>query len=344
MTETTPNLNLPYILPSQAMKHITHNEALQLIDAATHAAVAATLATPPVTPSEGSLYMVDAAASGPWTGKSGKLAFFIDGAWIYLAPRAGWRAWFATDGRTRIFDGTNWIDPLANPVVDELGISTTPDATNRLAVSSEASLFNHAGTSHRMKLNKQSAGDTASLLFQSNWSGRAEIGLLGSDTLQFKTSPDGGSWAVGLEIGSNGVVHMPGRPMASATLAAGTLSLTAGALVGFDTLTLSQGGFALGSALSSGHGNTLIVPTDGIYAVSVRAVLQASGTGALALAVNGAAAALSWKTSAATAALATQAFSGLVALAAGDALAFVSAGSLSLQTGGEAYELALQRL
>ena len=35
MSETTVNLELPYILPSQAQKHVTHNEALQRLDALT---------------------------------------------------------------------------------------------------------------------------------------------------------------------------------------------------------------------------------------------------------------------------------------------------------------------
>ena len=29
MPDITPNLALPFILPSQAQKHVTHNEALQ---------------------------------------------------------------------------------------------------------------------------------------------------------------------------------------------------------------------------------------------------------------------------------------------------------------------------
>jgi hypothetical protein len=34
--DQTPNLKLPYILPSQAQKHVTHNEALRLLDAVVH--------------------------------------------------------------------------------------------------------------------------------------------------------------------------------------------------------------------------------------------------------------------------------------------------------------------
>jgi hypothetical protein len=344
MTDTTPNLNLPYILPSQAMKHITHNEALQILDAATNAVITATLAAPPATPVEGALYLVATSATGDWTGKDGKLAFFIDGAWIYLSPRAGWRAWFATDARTRIYDGAAWADPLASLIVDRLGVSTTPDATNRLAVSSEASLFNHAGSSHRMKLNKQASTDTASLLFQSNWSGRAEIGLLGSDTLQFKASADGGTWKIGLELSGDGVVRMPERPIASATLTAAAHTLASGDLIGCDALTIVQGAIALGATLAGGRGKPVIVPVAGLYAVTLRATSQSSAAASLALAVNGTASSLRWSTGAAMSTAAAIGLSGIVQLSEGDALALVAGGSLSVQTGPADYELALHLL
>ncbi|MET3611876.1 hypothetical protein ABID16_000181 [Rhizobium aquaticum] len=344
MTDTTPNLKLPYILPSQAMKHITHNEALQILDAATNALIVATLTAPPASPVEGALYLVAASGTGAFAGKDGRLAFFIDGAWIFLVPRAGWRALFAADGRTRIFDGTSWVDPLASPVMDRLGVSATPDATNRLAISSEATLFNHAGHSHRMKLNKQASADTASLLFQSNWSGRAEIGLLGNDALQFKASPDGSSWTVGLEIGGDGIVRMPAQPLVSATLASASHTLSAGNLVGFDTMSVMQGGFALGSTLSGGRGKPLIVPAAGLYMIAMRANLQATGAASLAVAVNGTASSLGWSASGATSPVATASVTGILSLGAGDAVALMAGGPLSLQTGPAAYELSLRLL
>ncbi|MBB3144845.1 hypothetical protein FHS21_001246 [Phyllobacterium trifolii] len=33
MDQTTTNLKLPYIAPSQAQKHVTHNEAIRALDA-----------------------------------------------------------------------------------------------------------------------------------------------------------------------------------------------------------------------------------------------------------------------------------------------------------------------
>jgi hypothetical protein len=58
MSETTANLELPYILPSQAQKHVTHNEALQRLDAVTQLTVTASLATPPSDPEEGTCYHI----------------------------------------------------------------------------------------------------------------------------------------------------------------------------------------------------------------------------------------------------------------------------------------------
>lgn len=76
----------------------------------------------------------------------------------------------------------------------------TADATNRLAISAPASLFNHAGAGHQVKLNKAAATDTGSFLFQTGFSGRAEFGLTGSDDFQIKVSGDGAAWFTALQL------------------------------------------------------------------------------------------------------------------------------------------------
>ncbi|MDH7784876.1 hypothetical protein QBD01_000876 [Ochrobactrum sp. 19YEA23] len=78
--------------------------------------------------------------------------------------------------------------------VSMLGIQATADTVNRFAVSSAASLFNNAGAGHQIKLNKQAATDTASLLFQTSWTGYAEMGLNGSCNFSIKVSDDLGTW------------------------------------------------------------------------------------------------------------------------------------------------------
>ncbi|MBS2268064.1 DUF2793 domain-containing protein, partial [Salmonella enterica subsp. enterica serovar Typhimurium] len=55
--DQTPNLQLPYIAPSQAQKHVTHNEAIRALDALVQLCVASrTLKEPPAEPREGNRY------------------------------------------------------------------------------------------------------------------------------------------------------------------------------------------------------------------------------------------------------------------------------------------------
>ena len=61
----------------------------------------------------------------------------------------------------------------------------------------------------RYKLTKESAAKTLSLLFQDNYSGRAEIGLTGDDDFHFKVSPDGSSFVEALILDkSSGLVTL----------------------------------------------------------------------------------------------------------------------------------------
>ena len=93
----------------------------------------------------------------------------------------------------------------------QLGIGgATADGTNRLAIAAAASLFNHAGAGHQQKINKAAASDTASVLYQTGFSGRAEIGTTGDDDFHFKVSPDGSAWYEALLIDKDtGEVDFP---------------------------------------------------------------------------------------------------------------------------------------
>ncbi|MBP1848715.1 DUF2793 domain-containing protein [Rhizobium halophytocola] len=278
MSETTNTIGLPYIMPAQAQKHVTHNEALQRLDGAVQLVITATLDAEPDAPQEGDCYAIGPAASGAWSGKAGRLAIRQDGAWLYLSPRVGWRAYRLDAGAIAVFDGAAWA-PLPLPATgrfEQLGINAAPDQTNRLAVAAPASLFTHGGDSHRMVINKNATGDTATLLFQSGWSGRAELGLAGSDGFSLKIS-DGADWLTALAIGSDGVVETGQRPLVRAGLTIGAQQPAANLQSGFDTLYLARG-FTLGAALSSGLGKPLNVARSGYYCVVL--LLTASGSGA----------------------------------------------------------------
>lgn len=206
MADLSPILSLPLIQAAQAQKHVTHNEALMRLDLLVQLTVAdRSLTTPPVSPTEGQRHIVATGATGLWAGQAGQIALWLDGVWQFVAPMTGWRAWVQAEGLEVVFGGTAWDEPAAPPLpdileVDEIGISATSDATNRLALSSDASLFNHAGGGHQMKVNKSATGQTASLLFQTGFSGRAEMGTMGDDDFGIKVSADGSSYVDAIKV------------------------------------------------------------------------------------------------------------------------------------------------
>lgn len=203
---TTPNLDLPYILPSQAQKHVTHNEALRRLDAVAQIAVSRRdLAEPPATAEDGERLIVAAPAGGAWAGQEGRVAAWQDGAWAFFDPRAGWLAWIEAEEALAVFDGAAWTSPLPPPVslnpAPLVGVNAVADATNRLAVKSDAVLLSHddatPGTGDmRLTLNKAGASNTVAQVYQSGWSGRAETGLAGDDDFHVKVSPDGATWRI----------------------------------------------------------------------------------------------------------------------------------------------------
>lgn len=195
MPDISTNLSLPFIEPSQAQKHVTHNEGMRRLDTLVQLSVlSATQATPPVGPLDGERYILPAGVTGVWGGHEGDLASFVENSWVFYVPQTGWGAWVVDEDNHQVFDGTDWVVSHGLPDfqnLDHLGVATTADATNRLAVSSPATLLTHAGAGHQLKLNKAAPSDTASLLFQTNWSGCAEMGTAGSDNFEIKVSDDG---------------------------------------------------------------------------------------------------------------------------------------------------------
>jgi len=241
----TPNLKMPNIEAAQAQKHVTHNEALRVLDAIVQLSVNdRDLATAPGTPVDGARYIVAASATGSWAGKDQQIAAWQDNAWSYYVPQEGWLAWVADEDKLLAWDGAAWNEisgsgggsTTLNPANGGLvGINATADTTSRLSVSSPATLFNHAGNGHQIKVNKNAVADTASFLYQSGFSGRAEIGLTGDDDFHFKVSPDGTGWKDSIVIDkSTGVVTMPFTSSSaggSHSVCEGRLTLTSGVAV-----------------------------------------------------------------------------------------------------------------
>ena len=70
--DSTPNLQLPYLMAAQAQKHVTHNEALRALDAVVQLTVLdKDLASPPGSPTDGVRYIVAAGPTGAWSDQAG---------------------------------------------------------------------------------------------------------------------------------------------------------------------------------------------------------------------------------------------------------------------------------
>lgn len=236
MSQMTANLALPLIAAGQAGKHVTHNEALVALDRLVQlACLDKDLTSPPSSPAEGDRYLVaDAAPTGAWTGLSGHIVHFHDGVWNGLAPRAGWLAYLADEDAFYRFDGTAWI-ALSRTIsalqsLALLGLGTEADAENPFAAKLNKALWTARGTAEggtgdlRFALNKAATANVLSLLLQTGFSARAEIGLIADDGLSVKVSADGKYWAHAWRAQANngfvgfGSAASPGGPVPGAPI------------------------------------------------------------------------------------------------------------------------------
>ena len=203
----TARLALPYLAAGQMQKHVTLNAALTRLDALLQTAVVSrTLTTQPAAPFDGDLYILPPGAAGTaWSGRpAGALMRFESGGWSVVAAPMGMIA-LVLDTAVLVVRGEGGWSPLGHRLgevqgLSRLGLGTTADAANPLAVKTNTALFTARGAAEggdgdlRLTLNKEAAGDVLSLLFQSGYGGRAELGLAGDENLSLKGSPDGSTW------------------------------------------------------------------------------------------------------------------------------------------------------
>lgn len=110
MSETSTRYALPLLDAGQAQKEVTHNEAIDRVDALLHLAVASMdLTDPPPTPSLGTAWIVASGATGTWAGHDGQIATFGAGGWRIVTPRNGCLAWVEDLGIFAIRQGGGWV-------------------------------------------------------------------------------------------------------------------------------------------------------------------------------------------------------------------------------------------
>lgn len=107
---TTAKCDLPLLMPAQAQKHVTVNEALMRLDGQLDLVLQSlTRITPPEAVVDGMCWSVPQNAVNAWAGQGGKIAIGANGGWIFVQPAYGRRAVIADQGVTAIHDGAAWV-------------------------------------------------------------------------------------------------------------------------------------------------------------------------------------------------------------------------------------------
>ena len=84
MEFSSPNLNLAYLAPAQAQKHITHNEALRQLDALVQLSALSISNAAKEEPVNGDRQIVGLSPVGIFEGHENDIAAYQDGAWGFL--------------------------------------------------------------------------------------------------------------------------------------------------------------------------------------------------------------------------------------------------------------------
>jgi len=159
----TPKLSLPYIMPAQAQKHVTHNEALAKLDVIVQLSVLSmNLKSPPEVRSNGDAFIVASNGQNEWLNKDAQIALWDDETWTFFTPIHGW---------------------LCAVLLSHDDVSP-------------------GNGDMRLVLNKASDENIAGIVFQNQYEGRAEITLGSEEDLSFRVSEDGSNWYDAMRIDS----------------------------------------------------------------------------------------------------------------------------------------------
>ncbi|MFC7378519.1 DUF2793 domain-containing protein [Brevundimonas sp. GCM10030266] len=214
--DQSARLGLPYLAAGQLQKHVTLNEALTRLDALVQTTVVSrSIVVEPGDAPEGALYILPEDASGEaWTAFApGDLVRADISGWIPVAAPQGALAWIDDEAVFVVRGAGGWsllgahlgaVGPLGR-----LGLGTEANAENPFAAKLNKALWTALEAADggdgdlRLTLNKEATADVLSILFQSGYVGRAELGLVGGDDLTLKVSADGATWRTAFSVDRN---------------------------------------------------------------------------------------------------------------------------------------------
>lgn len=153
MSETSARFPLPLLVPGQAQKEMTHNEALALIDILLNPVVeAVNETTPPIAPTPGQCWVIGVAPTGTWSGRDLMIAGWTDGGWRFAPCPEGVSVWSKADqlpvrktasgwetGVLKVIElrvGANKVVGARQPSISAPSGGSVTDAEARIAINS----------------------------------------------------------------------------------------------------------------------------------------------------------------------------------------------------------------
>lgn len=206
----TPKLSLPHLQPAQALKHVTINESLQRLDGIVQLNIEGEIPVPDPHAVLGATYFVSTDASGVFEGHAGQIAIYGSGGYVFVTPQEGWLCWNATEVVHQTYRDGMWVDLAStNTSPDRLSINSSLDPNNRFSIKADSSLFDAETGPHHLVLNRKTAENDGSLIFQTDYVGQAQFGLIAGGDLALRVSQDGMAWEDAMLITPTGKVTFP---------------------------------------------------------------------------------------------------------------------------------------
>lgn len=114
---TMPVLGLTELASGQAIPETTVNELGRYLEQGARwfgRVKDRDLTAPPGSPADGDCYIVDASATGDWSGHDGEIAFYMSTAWEFITPLEGDGVYIADEDVAAVYNGSAWVELAAD--------------------------------------------------------------------------------------------------------------------------------------------------------------------------------------------------------------------------------------